>query len=521
MQDHPSRAFPLGWTVFTRRLSVRLLAPTLLVSVALVGACTWGMWHLNDLHVNIARDLSENVRSTLVAARLETTTTKLVGLLGRDHPDRKLLVKQVEGLNQDARDELREASDLANLEQEQVLVPKIRDGLTEYFRLWESRSRRPAAVSAAAFDAQLARHLEETVLVPCRELRFYNTDQVQQSDRDNQAIVYKLQWTFLAIGLGGPIGGLVLGYVVARSLRHSIYQLSVRIRDAAGRLNRELGSVTVEEESGLPDLHRQMQGVTEEIERVVRQLQQREREVLRAEQLAAVGQVAAGVAHELRNPLTSVKMLVQTGLEGDKAAGLPPEDLTIIEHEIRRMEQCIRMFLDFARPPDSEPRRVDLNEVIGRALALMEGRTRRQNVAVAAHLSEQPVYLKVDPEQIHQVLVNLLLNALDAMPRGGEIQIGVAVKGNDAPEALLASEDGDRAGLVEVYVRDTGPGIAPGIRERLFEPFVSSKETGLGLGLSICKRLIEAHGGSIRGENSPEGGAVFTLTLPLSLVSSQ
>jgi signal transduction histidine kinase len=367
----------------------------------------------------------------------------------------------------------------------------------------------------------MARHLEETVLVPCRELRYYNTDQFQQSDRDNQAIVHKLQWTFLAIGLGGPIGGLMLGYVVARSLRHSIYQLSVRIRDAAGRLNRELGSVTVEEDSGLPDLHRQMQGVTEEIERVVRQLQQREREVLRAEQLAAVGQVAAGVAHELRNPLTSVKMLVQTGLEGDGATGLPPEDLAIIEHEIRRMEQCIRMFLDFARPPDSEPRHVDLNEVIGRALALMEGRARRQKVAVTAHLSEQPMDLRIDPEQIHQVLVNLLLNALDAMPRGGEIQIGVAVKGNDAPGVLLASENGDRTGLVEVYVHDTGPGIALGIRERLFEPFVSSKETGLGLGLSICKRLIEAHGGSIRGENSPEGGAIFAFTLPLSVVRSR
>lgn len=504
--------------MFTRRLSLRLLAPTLLVSVALVGACTWGMWHLNDLHVNIARDLSENVRSTLVAARLETTTTKLVGLLSSDPADRKLFGEKVEALNQDARDQLREAADLANLENEQVLVAKIRGGLTEYFRRWESR---PASASATTFDAQLARHLEETVLASCRELRFYNTDQFQQSDRDNLAIVHKLQWTFLAIGLGGPVGGLVLGYVVARSLRRSIYQLSVRIRDAAGRLNRELGSVTVEEASGLPDLHRQMQGVTEEIERVVRQLQQREREVLRAEQLAAVGQVAAGVAHELRNPLTSVKMLVQTGLEGDRAAGLPPEDLAIIEHEIRRMEQCIRMFLDFARPPDAEPRRVDLNEVVGRALALMEGRSRRQNVAVTAHLSAQPIYLKIDPEQIHQVLINLLLNALDAMPRGGEVQVGVAVKGDGAPPAGVAAGDGDKAGRVEVYVRDTGPGIAPGIRERLFEPFVSSKETGLGLGLSISKRLIEAHGGTIRGENCAEGGAVFTFTLPWSLVSNQ
>src|SRR5207244_4036091 len=143
--------------------------------------------------------------------------------------------------------------------------------------------------------------------------------------------------------------------------------------DAAGRLNREVGSVTFEEKGDLPDLHRQMQGVLEEIESVVQRLQQREHEVLRTEQLAAVGQVAAGVAHELRNPLTSVKMLVQTGMEGDRPPGLPSDDLAIIEREVRRMESCIQTFLDFARPPVSERRVNDLNGVIRRALTLLEG----------------------------------------------------------------------------------------------------------------------------------------------------
>jgi signal transduction histidine kinase len=485
--------------VFTRRLSVRLLAPTLLVSLALLGACTLVVLYLNDLHVNVARDLSENVQSTLVASLLETTTTKLVGLLRSNHTRPRLFAQQVELLNQEARDQLAKASDLANLDREKVLVGMIQDGFQEYFEQWKARG------SQADRDAELARHLEEKVLTPCRELRSYNTDQFVKSDSDNLAIVQNLQWSLLAVGLGGPVGGLLLGYAVARSLRHSIYQLSVRIRDAAGRLNRELGSVTLEEEGDLPDLHRQMQGVTEEIERVVEQLQQREREVLRAEQLAAVGQVAAGVAHELRNPLTSVKMLVQTALEGVKGNGLPAEDLTVIEHEIRRMEQCIRLFLDFARPPDSERRRTDLTEVIRRALALVEGRAHRQKVHMAATLPERPILMKIDPEQIHQVLVNLFLNALDALPRGGTVQVHVA--DGEAHDS--------KPGQVEVRIVDNGAGIAPRIRQRLFEPFVSSKETGLGLGLSICKRLIEAHGGTIRGENAREGGAVFTFTLPV------
>src|SRR5437588_1026534 len=172
---------------------------------------------------------------------------------------------------------------------------------------------------------------------------------------------------------------------MARWLYQSICQLSVRIRDAAGRLNSER-AVTLEDPNDLPDLHRQMQGVVEEIERVVQRLQQREHEVLRAEQLAALGQVAAGVAHELRNPLTSVKMLVQTGMEGPQPTGLPPEDLAIIESEVRRMEGCIRTFLDYARPPSTERRRADLLAVVRRALALVEPQASRRKVALAAAL---------------------------------------------------------------------------------------------------------------------------------------
>jgi signal transduction histidine kinase len=481
--------------VFTRRLSVRLLAPTLLVSLALVGACTFSVLHLNSLHVDVATNLSENMRSMLVAGLLEKNTERLIALLRGDHSDPRQLTDEIKGLNQEARTLLQSASDLADKPDEQRHVQDIREGLETYFQQWEKRKRGP---DTAAEDAALARHLEENVLAPCKKLHAFNVDQSRKSDHDNQAIVQNLQFGLLAVGLGGPVGGLILGYVVARSLRHSIYQLSVRIRDAAGRLNRDLGSVTLEEEGDFPDLHRQLQGVTEEIERTVEQLQQREREVLRAEQLAAVGQVAAGVAHELRNPLTSVKMLVQTGLEGEAGAGLPPEDLAVIEHEVRRMEQCIKLFLDFARPPASERRTTDLVKVVRRALALVEGRARRQKVQLIAHLPEREVLLKIDPEQVHQVLVNLLLNALDALPHGGTAHVQVEALGK----------------AVEVRVWDNGPGIAPRIRERLFEPFVSSKETGLGLGLSISKRLIEAHGGAIRGENGREGGAVFTFTLP-------
>jgi two-component system, NtrC family, sensor histidine kinase HydH len=490
--------------VLTRRLPLRLLAPTLVVSLLLAGTCIIVALYLNRLHVDVSRDYVENTQSSQAAANLQTTATELRDLLRDKGRNPAMFVQQVDLYQHTLGQHLEESDKLANLAREKQLVAEIRDGLKGFRREWETRPDGRPAVGAGS-DEALADLLDKRVVGPCKDLLAYNTQQAEQNDRDNYVIVNRLTWTLIAVGLGAPIVGLLLGYAMARKVYQSITQLSVRIRDAAGRLRKELPAVVLEDPSDLQALHRHMQGVLEEIENVVEQLQQREHEVLRAEQLAAVGQVAAGVAHELRNPLTSVKMLVQTGMEGDKPLGLPPDDLAIIEREIRRMESCIQTFLDFARPPSSERRVTDLNSVIRRALTLLDGRIRRRQVDVSLDLPAQPVDLLIDAEQIHQVVVNLLINALDVLPHGGEIKVEVSGPTEEQHSAI-------------VRIQDTGPGLAPAVKHRLFEPFVTTKETGLGLGLSICKRLIEAHNGTIHAANGPEGGALFTFTLPADAV---
>jgi signal transduction histidine kinase len=488
-----------------------------LVSLALVAACIFGLFYLNDLHLESSGVLSENQNSTLAAFRLQTSTKAVVQVL-KDQADNVSSTKIIDQFQQVQQD-LNAAQKLANWPEERELVNQISQALEEFNQilahLASSSEGRPLPRTQRL---ELADWLKKNVLAPSTDLLEFNNRQSKLSETSNQRIITTLEWGLVVLGVGVPLSGLLLGFAVARSLRHSIYQLSVGIQDAAGKLSRTLGSVTLEEECDLPDLHRRMQGIVTEIERVVNQLQQREREVLRAEQLAAVGQVAAGVAHELRNPLTSVKMLVQTGLEGHTPPGLPAEDLSVMEHEIRRMEQCIQLFLDFARPPRPERRDADLTGVLRRALILVDGRARRQNVSLNLAVPNGPLMVKIDPEQIHQVLVNLLLNALDALPQGGTIEVEIrqgagANRANGTPESNGEGSSAVRPS-VEVRVRDNGSGIAPSIRQRLFEPFVSSKETGLGLGLSICKRLIEDHGGVIRGDNRPEGGAEFTFTVP-------
>ncbi|HEY2909307.1 MAG TPA: ATP-binding protein, partial [Gemmataceae bacterium] len=238
--------------------------------------------------------------------------------------------------------------------------------------------------------------------------------------------------------------------------------------------------------------------LVERVGEVVRALQQREREVRRAERLAAVGQLAAGVAHEIRNPLTSVQLLVQTARKDPTAGGLDSNDLALIDSELGRIEESLRIFLDYARPPKPERKSSDLAAVVRDTLNLTRLRAEQQQVEVIFSVPAAPVVMFADPLQIRQVAMNLVLNALDAMPRGGKLEIAAAAT----------------PGGVQLTVADTGKGIAPAILPRLFEPFATDKETGLGLGLVVSKRIVEDHGGTIRGANRPNGGAEFVVQLP-------
>jgi signal transduction histidine kinase len=232
---------------------------------------------------------------------------------------------------------------------------------------------------------------------------------------------------------------------------------------------------------------------------VAERLQQHQQEALRAQQLSAVGQLAASVAHEVRNPLTSIKMLVESALRSRNARPLTIEDLQVIHGEVVRLEQTVQSFLDFARLPTPQRSRWDLREIVAGAIDLIRVRARQQEVEIEFAAGPDPVLANVDRNQLCTVLVNLGLNALDAMPQGGRLTFRLDDAGSQR---------------VLLQITDTGSGISPEMLDRLFTPFASTKPTGSGLGLSISQRIIKEHGGSIRARNQPQGGAVFDVVLP-------
>jgi signal transduction histidine kinase len=273
-------------------------------------------------------------------------------------------------------------------------------------------------------------------------------------------------------------------------------------------LNEIVGPITLSARWELEELEGVLRTIAERIGAVIERLQQSERDARRAEHLAAVGQMAAGIAHEMRNPLMPMKILVQAAAERDPSPGLDERDLAVLEQEISRLERSIQLFLDFARPPQVEKRTFDMGEMLSQLLSLLAPRAKQQGVRLECRRPEQPVPIQADVGQVRQVVLNLLLNALDAMGHGGTILVELAMSGHPS------DGDGSRGRWLTLRVSDTGCGLPAGLGQRIFEPFVSTKETGLGLGLSICKRIVEAHEGEIQAANRPEGGAVFTIRLP-------
>jgi signal transduction histidine kinase len=212
-----------------------------------------------------------------------------------------------------------------------------------------------------------------------------------------------------------------------------------------------------------------------------------------------------------------MKILVQAAAESNDASGLRGRDLAVLEEEITRLERLIQSFLDFARPPALKKQLFDVQKIVEPTLGLVSGRADRQGVSLRWYPPRRPVLIEADMGHIRQVLLNLLFNALDVLPRGGTVRI---VTRKSRP-GRRGSEGGAMERLpaagrwLTLRVADTGPGLPAGLGQQIFEPFVSTKETGIGLGLSICRRIAEAHGGDISAANGPAGGAIFTVRLPL------
>jgi signal transduction histidine kinase len=269
--------------------------------------------------------------------------------------------------------------------------------------------------------------------------------------------------------------------------------LAVRRRDELGELAQAFNEMTAQLEGSRARL-------LAEAERTV-ELQQQLRQ---AETLAVAGKLATAIAHEVGTPLNIISGRAEFILKTATLEAAARKDLEIIVGQIERISGIIRALLDTLRPRPPDIRSTALGEVLERALPLLRHPARRRQVRLRTPDAAGLPLLAADPGQLEQVLINLVLNALDATPPGGEVEI-------DARPVAAHGRPG-----VAVSVRDTGPGIPPELLPRVFEPFFTTKPVGrgTGLGLAICRDIVRAHGGELTVDTRRAGGAMLTAWIP-------
>ncbi len=492
-------------------LFVRMTAPVVAISLLLLAVGVGTAWYVHQLASTLRADVRVNVKGMRAGEELTIFVHKTHTRLDQFLITKKRTYLEEDPKLHDLRNDierwLAEAEHWGSKPREQELTIQIRKGKE---RFWSDLERiRDDRIPTNQTEDQV-HHLIDDILVPqilepAQAYLDFNEVEVEGAIENSQVFANRLVYALLFITICGSAAGLVAGFGFARGLSRSLIQLSVLIRDTAGRLNEDVGPLTYSRRD-MGELENVLRLISERVGSIVQRLQEKEREALQAHQLAAVGQLAAGMAHELRNPLMSMKILVQGALAGSGAedgwtgTGLSHQDLAVLEEEITRLEQLIQSFLDFARPPVPEKRLLDIRGLVEQTVAFVAGRAAAASVEIKLRLPPIPARAAVDPGQMRQVLLNLVLNALDAMPSGGTIIIELE----------------ERDSWLTLQVGDCGCGLPVDLGEHIFDPFTTTKPTGLGLGLSICRRIATAHGGTITGSNRSPGGAVFTFRVPSS-----
>jgi len=282
-------------------------------------------------------------------------------------------------------------------------------------------------------------------------------------------------------------------------------QLKVNRQDEIGRLTVAFNQMAQQLRSYYAKLENRVTTTREELEKVSDDLEKSKEALVRSEKLVALGEVSAGVAHEIRTPLTSIKLFIQSLEIVFPLDDETLEDFSIIKSEINKMEEIINRFLDFARPAFPKFESVNVNQLLSDAISLLKNRIKDENIVIETEYDETLPPIAGDGKQLGQVFLNMLLNSIEAMPDSGRITV--------ATNIISVSGEGKK--LLKITIADTGCGISPALRRYIFDPFVTTKDTGTGMGLAIAFTVIEQHGGLIEVESEAGEGATFMIYLHL------
>jgi len=358
-------------------------------------------------------------------------------------------------------------------------------------------------LTVRADTARLAREKDtafrvgEDLIEQVGDMIAFTTSRLEVNTQHAMSEIERTKYILYLLVAAGPLLSALLGYIFISGLTRPVKVLVESARKLkSGDLDHRV--------AGLKD---EFGEVAASFNEMAGSLKEQMQKMQRTEQMVVVGELAAGLAHEIKNPMAGIKVAMSVLSE---EAYISPEDKAVLQKvvaEIAQLEGLMRSFLNFAKPQKPRLEPVNVNQMLNTTLTFhlkhqAVGAGGPRKIEIVKEFGELPVTL-ADPTQLQRVFLNLFLNALHAMPRGGELDVRTCLE-----------EDGKS---IRIEVSDTGSGIREDLINKVFQPFFTTKPKGTGLGLAISRQMIEQHDGTITVANRPGGGALFTILLPVKV----
>ena len=482
--------------------NISLKTQIYLILLAIVAVVAGGggiiILYTNEISSNISNVIYKNLEAYQTAEKLENALINQKGFVSYYYIDKNPdWLRRLGEYRQMFRERLVEIKKLAHTEQQKQSIQLIEEKYNRYIKLKDQviGYYSEGGTYAGADLHQKARDQFFSILDACESHKLLHEEKIRASWDRSQKMTSRLIGSVIATA--AIVAVLVFGLLVLliTQLLGPLHQISKESSK---------GSLDSDARDDIRILSMNVKGLINEANQAQVKLKQNREVLIQSEKLALVGKLAAGMAHSIRNPLTSVNMRLFSLGRSLELNESQKEDFEVIAEEIKHLDIIVQNFLEFSRPPKLTMMPVSLSTVVDQSLQLLTHRLKSYNVVAEVERAEMLPSVMGDQEQLKEVFINLIVNACEAMNTGGSIVI--------REDVVTTSQHK----FARVIIVDSGYGIPEVLIDKVFQPFFTTKDEGTGLGLSIASRIIQDHGGIMEVESPSEQGTIFRIMLPIS-----
>lgn len=467
------------------------------LTVITLAGSSFMIWYTYRMDSMLDQIINQNMAAFQTAAALETALINQKGFVSYYFQDNDpQWLEELAKYRQKFSERLKAARRLAKTPRQQEDIRQINEQYGQYIDLKDrviGHYKNHTRQEGMKLHREV-RHRFFKILEICEDYKLQQQLEIAELRKSSAAQARKLRLTAAA--------GLTLNMLLVLGLA------VVFVQQILGPVTRLLEAVARDSNLRQPKnvmsaLSQRVGDLIQNVDHAQVELKKSREHLLQSEKLALVGKLAAGMAHSIRNPFTSVKMRLfslRRDLSLNKAQ---KDDFDVVSQEIRQIDTVVQNFLEFSRPPKLTMQPISPSVVVDNTIQLLAYRLKAYHVQVNISRQEQLPKVMADPDQLKEVLVNLMINACEAMGQGGQVHIReLTEQRTDGPLAIIE-------------VKDSGAGIEKAFLSKIFQPFFTTKETGTGLGLSIVQRIVQEHGGTVQVTSENNHGTTFRINLPI------